>query len=95
MVRHTGTRHQPIIAHCPKYRIEGTALHNINRGSQERWERDIRTINEPLIDSGPQNLLSDALDIVLLHPLCIGYTLIEMGPLLSRTSSIPVTDLDR
>ena len=26
MVRHTGTRHKPIIAHCPKYRIEGTAV---------------------------------------------------------------------
>jgi len=23
MVRHTGIRHWPIIAHCPKYRIEG------------------------------------------------------------------------
>ena len=36
MVRHTGTRHQPIIAHCPKYRIKGTALHNTDRGSQEQ-----------------------------------------------------------
>jgi len=23
MVRHTGTRYQPIITHCSKYRIEG------------------------------------------------------------------------
>ena len=36
MVRHTGTRHQPIIAHCPKYRIEGIALHDIDKRSQEQ-----------------------------------------------------------
>jgi len=69
MVRHTGTRYWPIIAHCPKYRIEGTTLHNTDRESQEWWECDTWTINEPLIDSGPQNLLSDTLDIVPLHLL--------------------------
>jgi len=69
MVRHTDTRHQPIITHCPKYRIEGTILHNTDRGSQEQWEHDTQTVNEPLIDSGPQNLLSDALDIVPLYLL--------------------------
>jgi len=69
MVRHTGTRHQPIITHCPKYRIEDTTLHDINRGSQEQWEHNIRTINKPLIDSGPQNLLSNTLDIVPLQEL--------------------------
>jgi len=67
MVRRTGTRHRPITAHCPKYRIEGIVLHNIDKGSQERWEHDIRTINKPLIELGPQNLLSNALDIVLLQ----------------------------
>ena len=41
MVRHTGTRHQPIITHCPKYRIEGTALHDTDRGSQEQWKHNI------------------------------------------------------
>jgi len=69
MVRHTGTRHQPIIVHCPKHRIEDTALHDTDRGSQEQWERDTQTVNEPLIDSGPQNLLSNALDIVPLQLL--------------------------
>ena len=67
MVRHTGTRHWPIIAHCPKYRIEGTILHDTDKGSQEQWKHDIWTVNKPLIDLGPQNLLSNALDIVPLH----------------------------
>ena len=67
MVRHTGTRHWPIIAHYPKYRIEGTAPHNTDRGSQEWWKCNTWTVNKPLIDSSPQNLLSDALDIVPLH----------------------------
>ena len=67
MVRHTDTRHRPISAYCPKYRIEGTILHDIDRGSQEQWECNTQTVNEPLINSGPQNLLSDALDIVLLQ----------------------------
>jgi len=31
----------------------------------------------------------------ILDLLCMGYTLIEMGYLLSRTSSIPVMDLDK
>jgi len=66
MVRHTGTRYRPIITYCPKYRIEGTALHDTDRESQKQWECDTQTVNELLIDSGPQNLLSDALDIVLL-----------------------------
>jgi len=69
MVRHTGTRHQPIITHCPKYRIEGTVLHDTDRGSQEQWECNTQTVNKLLINSGPQNLLSNALDIVLLHHL--------------------------
>ena len=56
MVRHTGTRYWPIIAYCPKYRIKGTALHDTNRGNQEWWKHDIRTVNKPLIDLGPQNL---------------------------------------
>jgi len=67
MVRHTGTRHQSIIAYCSKYRIEDTTLHDTDKRSQEQWERDTRTVNKPLIDLGPQNLLSDTLDIVLLQ----------------------------
>ena len=69
MVRHTGTRHQPIIAHCPKYRIEDTTPYDIDRESQEQWKYDTQTVNEPLIDSGSQNLLSNILDIVPLHSL--------------------------
>jgi len=69
MVRHIGTRHQPIITYCPKYRIEGITLHGTDRGSQKQCKSNTQTVNEPLIELGPQNLLSDALDIVPLHRL--------------------------
>jgi len=39
MVRHTGTRHQPIIAYCPKYRIEGID-HMLDRRTWREWEHD-------------------------------------------------------
>jgi len=50
---------QLITAYCLKYRIEGITPHDTDGRSQEWWKCNTWTINKPLIDPGPQNLLSD------------------------------------
>jgi len=43
----------------------GYLLFVIDRRSKERWECDTRSVNRPLIDSDPQNLLRITLDVPL------------------------------
>jgi len=86
MVRHTGTRHQPIITHCPKYRIEGTIPHDADKRSQERCKHDTQTVNKLLIDLGPQNLLSNTLDIVPLYSVSANLSLLLLLGLCSTCS---------
>ena len=40
-------------------------MHDTDRRSKKWWECDIQSVNKPLIDSDPQNLLSITLDVPL------------------------------